>query len=100
MPKPHCIADISATGVSLLLQPDDRWIPQTILRITLQRTDWQEERSGHSITVLARVVRAGSDAVGHQFVMEEKLNRHFREILPYEGTDKEALELFLAPLQH
>jgi hypothetical protein len=97
-PKAHHIADISASGICLLLHPDDRWTPDTILRMTLQRTDKEEGQAGHSVTVLAKVVRIGLEGVGHQFVMEESFNRHFRDILPFAGTDRQALERFLLNL--
>jgi hypothetical protein len=92
-PRPHEVADISDTGFYLITE--DRWIPETMLRMTLQRPDKTEGNPRHSITVLARVVRIGSDGVGHEFVMTEALNRKSHDILPDRGTDRKALKQFL-----
>jgi len=96
-PKPYQIADISASGFYLLTE--DRWVPQTMLRVTLQRPDKEEGHPRHSITVLAKVVRVDSTGAGHEFVMTESLNRRTLDILPDQGTDRKALERFLQPLQ-
>jgi hypothetical protein len=92
-PRPHQVVDISDTGFYLIT--DDRWIPQTMLRMTLQRPDKKEGNPKHAITVLARVVRIGADGVGHEFVWNETLNRNTPDILPDQATDRKALRQFL-----
>ena len=70
-PKPHEVADISMTGFYLLT--DDRWMPETMIQMTLQKPCAKGERK-QSITVLSKIVRRGSDGVAAQFVMPESLN--------------------------
>jgi hypothetical protein len=92
-PKGHKISDISATG--FYMQTEDRWVPETMLQMTLQRIPAKDGRPRQSIAVLTRVVRRGVDGVGHEFVMTDALDRSSRDILPARGTDKVALERFL-----
>ncbi len=92
-PKEHKIADISATGFYMLTE--DRWVPETMMQMTLQRTPAKNGRPKQSIAVLTKVVRRGVDGVGHEFVLSESLDRNSREVLPAQGTDKQALERFL-----
>lgn len=91
-PKPHEIADISMSGIYLLT--DDRWVPDTMIRMTLQKPCAKGERK-QSITVLSRIVRRGSDGVGAEFVMQESLDPNSRDILPSHATDKFSLARFL-----
>jgi hypothetical protein len=92
-PKGHKISDISATG--FYMQTEDRWVPDTMLQMTLQRIPAKDGRPRQSIAVLTRVVRKGVDGVGHEFVMTEAFDRGSRDILPAGGTDRVALERFL-----
>lgn len=91
-PQPHDVADISMSGMYLLT--DDRWVPDTMIRMTLQKPCAKGERK-QSITVLSRVVRRGSDGVAIEFVMEESLTQSSRDILPTQGTDRFSLARFL-----
>jgi hypothetical protein len=92
-PRPHQVADISATGFYLLTE--DSWIPDTMIQMTLQRptTKGQAKRS---IAVLSKIVRKGADGVGTEFVMAQELDhRHSLDIMPKQATDKHALARFL-----
>jgi hypothetical protein len=91
-PKPHDIADISMTGFYLLTE--DRWMPDTMIQMTLQKPCAKGERK-QSITVLSRIVRRGSDGVAAQFVMPEGLDPHSHEVQPSQTTDKFALARFI-----
>jgi hypothetical protein len=92
-PRPHQVADISATGFYLLTE--DRWIPDTMIQMTLQRPT-SKGQSKRSIAVLSRVVRKGTDGVGTEFVMAQQLDhRHTLDIMPKQATDKHALSRFL-----
>ena len=91
-PKPYEVADISMTGFYLLTQ--DRWMPDTMIQMTLQKPCAKRERK-QSIHVLSRVVRRGSDGVAAEFVMAESLNPHSRDILPSQATDRFSLARFL-----
>ena len=91
-PKPYEVADISMTGFYLLTE--DRWIPETMIRMTLQKPCAKGERK-QSITVLSRIVRRGSDGLAAEFVMQESLDSHSRDVLPSQATDRFALARFL-----
>lgn len=91
-PTPHDIADISMTGLYVLTE--DRWVPETMIRMTLQKPCSKGERK-QSITVLSRVVRRGSDGVAAEFVTEESLDPSSRDVLPSQATDRFALARFL-----
>ena len=91
-PTPHEVADISMTGFYLLT--DDRWMPETMIQMTLQKPCAKGERK-QCITVLSKIVRRGSDGVAAQFVMPEDLNPLSHDIQPSQATDKFSLARFL-----
>jgi hypothetical protein len=92
-PRAHQVADISATGFYLLTE--DRWIPETMIQMTLQRPS-SKGQAKRSIAVLSKIVRKGSDGVGTEFVMAHELDhRHTLDIMPKQATDKNALSRFL-----
>jgi len=91
-PKPHDVADISMTGFYLLTE--DRWMPDTMIQMTLQKPCAKGERK-QSITVLSRIVRRGQDGVAAQFVMPESLDPHSHEVQPSQTTDRFALARFI-----
>lgn len=65
-PQPHKLHDISVTG--FYLQTEERWIPGTIIRMTLQRIGSRGDDPGDTLTVHSRVVRWGPDGGGFEFV--------------------------------
>lgn len=91
-PTPYNIADISMNGMYLLT--DDRWMPGTMIQMTLQKPCSQGERK-QSINVLSRIIRRGSDGVAAEFVMSENLSHISHDIQPSQATDKFALARFL-----
>lgn len=91
-PKPHAIADISMTGFYLLTE--DRWMPGTMIQMTLQKPTSKGDRK-QSITVLSRVVRRGSDGVATEFVMPGTLDPYSHEVPSSQATDRFALARFL-----
>ncbi len=91
-PKPHDVADISMTGIYLLT--DDRWMPETMIQMTLQKPCAKGERK-QSIAVLAKIVRRGSDGVAAQFVMPESLDPHSHDVQPAQATDRFSLARFI-----
>jgi hypothetical protein len=66
-PRPHPIKDISVTG--FYMQTDERWLPGTVIRVTLQMVGAQPDGARDSVTVLSRVVRWGPDGGGFEFVL-------------------------------
>jgi len=91
-PKPHEVADISMSGMYVLT--DDRWMPGTMIQMTLQKPCAHGERK-QSMNVLSRIVRRGSDGVAAEFVMSETLSHVSHDIQPSQATDKFALARFL-----
>ena len=91
-PRPHDIADISMTGFYVLTQ--DRWMPDTMIQMTLQKPCAKGERK-QSISVLSKIVRRGTDGVAAEFVMAESLDPQSRDVLPSQATDRFALARFI-----
>ncbi|MGC1422282.1 MAG: PilZ domain-containing protein [Terracidiphilus sp.] len=91
-PRPHDVADISMTGFYLLTE--DRWMPDTMIQMTLQKPCAKGERK-QSITVLSKIVRRGSDGVAAQFVMPESLDPQSHDVQPSQATDRFTLARFL-----
>lgn len=65
-PEAIPVGDISATG--LLLMTSNRPFVESVIRITLQRTDGSGAHLNDSITVNALVVRWASDGIGLTFI--------------------------------
>lgn len=94
-PKPHEIVNISKGGFYLRTQ--DIWLPDTLVRMTLEKPRSDRGGQKESIGILARVVRIDKDGVGHEFVTTEDLRRiRTQHVLPEQGTSKKELEAFLA----
>jgi hypothetical protein len=66
-PRPHPVKDISVTGFYMFT--DERWLPGTIIRITLQIVGTSGDHPSDTITVHSRVVRWGIDGGGFEFVL-------------------------------
>jgi hypothetical protein len=66
-PRPHPIKDISLTGFYMIT--NERWLPGTIIRITLQMINARPDGGRDSVTVHSRVVRWGPDGGGFEFVL-------------------------------
>ena len=70
-PQANQIGDISSTGFYLLTV--ERWIPDTLIRMTLQRPGPKGDKAEEAISVISRVVRWGEDGVGYEFVASKAL---------------------------
>lgn len=68
-PEPQKIANISVLG--FYLQTDERWMPGTIVRMTLQRLGSTGEDPSDTITVNSRIVRWGADGEGFEFILTD-----------------------------
>jgi PilZ domain len=66
-PRPHPIKDISVTGFYMVT--NERWLPGTIIRVTLQMVNARPDGGRDSVTVHSRVVRWGPDGGGFEFVL-------------------------------
>jgi len=63
------VKDVSSTGLYILTE--ERWQPNTLLSLTLQRQGPLEINPERRIDVLAKVVRCGEDGVGLSFVLQD-----------------------------
>jgi hypothetical protein len=96
-PAGQGIQDISKTG--LFLVTEQRWYLGTIVKIILQRTDAADENLEDSIAVMAKVVRADSNGVGLQFVVEKSSPPRPGQSKLDAVADQKTLDEFLQRLQ-
>ena len=71
-PEPQKIRDISVTG--FYLETEDRWMPGTVVRMTLQKAGSTGDDPSDTITVNSRIVRWGSDGEGFEFMLTDLEN--------------------------
>jgi PilZ domain len=95
-PHRYDVANISATG--LYLRTKERWAPETLIQMTLQKGEAGEEGKG-AISVLSEVVRWGEDGTGFNFVLKDRDLVHDREALPGEVLDRKTIEKFLKKIE-
>lgn len=65
----EAVKDITSAGLYILT--DERWQPDTLLSLTLQRQGPLERNPEYRIEVEAKVVRCGEDGVGLAFVLSD-----------------------------
>lgn len=87
------LRDISTSGFYLLT--DERWMPGTVVLMTLQRMNTAGNDPEDSISVLVQVIRWGQDGMGFEFLMADAIKANQSATLPGNGTDRKALERFL-----
>jgi hypothetical protein len=68
-PEPQKIRNISVTG--FYLQTEDRWMPGTVVRMTLQKMGSKGDDPSDTITVNSRIVRWGPDGEGFEFILTD-----------------------------
>lgn len=68
-PEPRRIRNISVTG--FYLQTEDRWMPGTVVRMTLQKLGSKGDDPSDTITVNSRIVRWGPDGEGFEFILTD-----------------------------
>jgi hypothetical protein len=95
-PVPHRVRDINSSGMYLLTER--RWYPNTLITMTLQRSDKSATDPERSIVVTTRVVRADNDGVGLAFILPR--SRQARDPASTLATqaDRKTLQEFLARL--
>ena len=94
-PNPRPVKDVSPEGMYLLT--DERWYPNTMLQVTLVRSDRNQDEPGHSIRLAARVIRSGHDGVGFAFVVKPRGVKHATGVFETQAT-KADLKSFLVGL--
>lgn len=65
--QPHPVRNLSVMGFYMVT--DERWLPGTVIRVTLQIIDSPGDDPRDTLTVLSRVVNWGEDGGGFEFVM-------------------------------
>ncbi len=95
-PQAQRVGDISDTGLFLLT--DERWLPGTMITMTLQRANSSGEDPSDSIAVQTRVVRWGANGEGLDFVLSNLGDVERDHTWQQGGTSKKALKRFLQPL--
>jgi Flp pilus assembly protein TadG len=90
------VRNISDRGLYLLTE--QRWYPGTIVMLSLQREDLPQNHPDRSITVNAKVIRAGDDGVGFSLVMPVDTQTTSQNNLGV-GADKKAFLRFLHALE-
>ncbi len=96
-PAAHGIRDISTTG--LYVVTEERWYPGTLVLMTLQRSDTDEEVAERSIAVQSRAVRWGPDGVGLQFVLPDEQDRRQGKAPILDTVGRKEFERFLEQLK-
>jgi PilZ domain len=95
-PKSCSIANISESGVYILT--DERWMPGTVIPMTLQRVGASGKDPEDWIAVITQVVRAWPAGRGLAFVFTRSSNLFGDEIPPERVADRKALKRFLKRL--
>jgi hypothetical protein len=95
-PQAQRVADISDTGMFLLTQ--ERWLPGTMITMTLQRANTTGQDSADSLAVQTKVVRWGANGEGLDFVLSNFGEVEREQTWRQGGTSKKALKRFLQPL--
>ncbi|HLY41115.1 MAG TPA: PilZ domain-containing protein [Terracidiphilus sp.] len=91
-PAPRRIENISDTGMFLLT--DERWLPGTMIAMTLQKANTSGDDPQDAISIQTRVVRWGADGEGLDFILPA-----FADSDPSTGlTGERALKRFLRQL--
>lgn len=65
--RPQEIRNLSVAG--FFMRTDERWMPGTIIRVTLQQPPTHQDHPGIAITINCRVVSRCQDGVGFEFVL-------------------------------
>jgi hypothetical protein len=97
VPAPRQVRDISPEGMYLLTE--QRWYPNTLVSMTLVRSDKKEGDPQRSIMITTRVVRSDTDGVGLAFVLPTSKRVGDLENSFMMGADRKALIGFLKSLQ-
>ena len=95
--EPHQVRDIGIDGMYLVTE--DRWYPNTLIKMTLTRSDKDQGEPDRSIAVTARVLRAGTDGVAFVFVLPSSMQAIDPESAFHKEADRKTVEKFLLRLQ-
>lgn len=95
-PIAHGVLDVSMSGLYLLTK--QRWYPDTVLAMTLQRVRAEATDPHRAIAVNAMVIRSSVDGVGFAFIFPEKDSPKMRS-LPTATAGARDIQAFLKYVQ-
>jgi len=95
-PVPHRVRDINSSGMYLLTER--RWYPNTLITMTLLRSDKSATDPERSIVVTTRVVRSDNDGVGLAFILPRTRKAPAAPTTLATQADRKMLQEFLARL--
>jgi hypothetical protein len=95
-PRAQSIANISSSG--LYLVSDNRWLPDTVVSMTLQRTDRVRGTPESWLAVDVKVIRWGNNGFGGLFLLSQSGLPDIAASRVENCTDKKTLELFVKHL--
>ena len=96
-PEPCQVRDISVDGMYLVTE--DRWYPNTLIKMTLTRSDKAKGEPDRSIAVIARVLRAGTDGVAFAFILPSSMQAVDADSDFHQQADLKTVKKFLLRLQ-
>lgn len=91
-PQARRVGNISSTGMYLVTE--ERWLPGTMIAMTLQKANSSGDNREDAIAIQTRVVRWGSDGEGLDFILPAYANADHGSSL----TGEKALRKFLRQL--
>lgn len=92
-PKAIEIRDISSSGLYLIT--DERWYVGTVIKLTVQRLDCDQNGPERSIAVRSRVVRCHTNGVGLRFIVDMPNDAHGTDSQMGRVADRRTLSRFL-----
>jgi len=95
-PKPHCVRDISVSGVYVLTQ--EPLFPGAVLLLTMQRDDLDESCTDQWIAVHALVIRRDPNGIAFSFVFPKSRDSRQSAGTLANGATREEMANFLTRL--
>lgn len=96
-PAAHAVLDVSLTG--MYLATEQRWYPNTLIRMTVVRTLKATGDPDRSIQLTGRMVRSESDGVGLAFVLPNSKRAYTPDGDSSATADHATLREFLSQVQ-
>jgi endo-alpha-1,4-polygalactosaminidase (GH114 family) len=96
-PAPRQVRDVGFGG--MYLETEDQWYPNTLIKMTLTRSDKAKGEPDRSIAVIARVLRAGTDGVAFAFILPSSMQAVDADSDFHQQADLKTVKKFLLRLQ-
>ncbi|MDE3199868.1 MAG: hypothetical protein KGN79_03015 [Acidobacteriota bacterium] len=92
-PQSHEVADISISG--FYLHTRERWMPGTMLRLTLQKVGTSGDNDGDAITLWSKVIRVDRGGVASEFIVSTPQIQALYGNMLGDLVDRKTLKRFL-----